>query len=196
LSAELQAEYAAYRGLIFAALRDESQATYWFGRAGGRATHVEAAVVATLGNAIMRLIRQDENAADEAVKALTHVTRVGYMDAVVTAVRAYPRLAEVGSRDRACASALAELLSRTGDIDIGRQAGLDMPRELRQSHDLSPREREVYELVVLGRTNREIARTLFISESTAKVHVRHIYEKLRVRSRAEAVRLWRSDETP
>jgi DNA-binding NarL/FixJ family response regulator len=51
---------------------------------------------------------------------------------------------------------------------------------------LSHREREVYELLAQGRSNRDIARTLFISESTTKVHVRHIFEKLGVRSRAEA----------
>jgi DNA-binding NarL/FixJ family response regulator len=71
-------------------------------------------------------------------------------------------------------------------VDIGRAAGLDMPRELRRHEGLSTREREVYELLAQGRTNREIAKTLFISESTTKVHVRHIYEKLGVHSRAEA----------
>ena len=64
-----------------------------------------------------------------------------------------------------------------------------MPRVLRRREPLSPRERDVYELVVQGRSNKEIARTLFISESTAKVHVRHIFEKLGVHTRAEAARM-------
>ena len=63
-----------------------------------------------------------------------------------------------------------------------------MPRELRRTEGLSKREREVFELMIQGRTNRAIAKTLFISESTTKVHVRHIFEKLGVRTRAEAAR--------
>jgi len=61
-----------------------------------------------------------------------------------------------------------------------------MPREHARNVGLSQREREVLELVVAGRTNGEIARTLFISQSTAKVHIRHIFEKLGVHTRAEA----------
>ena len=63
-----------------------------------------------------------------------------------------------------------------------------MPRVLRRHERLSPRERDVYELIVQGRSNKEIARSLFISESTTKVHVRHIYEKLGVHTRTELAR--------
>jgi ATP/maltotriose-dependent transcriptional regulator MalT len=52
---------------------------------------------------------------------------------------------------------------------------------------LSPREREVFALMAQGRSNREIGTALFISPVTVKVHVRHIFDKLGVRSRAEAV---------
>jgi DNA-binding CsgD family transcriptional regulator len=62
-----------------------------------------------------------------------------------------------------------------------------MLREFRRGEGLSDREREVYELMIQGRSNPEIARALFISGSTTKVHVRHIFEKLGVRNRAEAV---------
>jgi DNA-binding NarL/FixJ family response regulator len=55
-------------------------------------------------------------------------------------------------------------------------------------HDtLSPRESEILKLIANGATNREIAKTLFISEATIKTHLLHIYEKLGVRDRAAAV---------
>jgi len=61
---------------------------------------------------------------------------------------------------------------------------------------LTPRELEVYELLAQGRSNRSIAETLFISESTAKLHVQHIFEKLGVHSRAEAVAVGEDLATP
>ena len=53
---------------------------------------------------------------------------------------------------------------------------------------LSPREAEVHDLLAQGLTNEEIAKLLHISVSTTKVHVKHIFEKLGVRSRLEAAR--------
>ncbi|MCC2320400.1 response regulator [Cellulomonas xiejunii] len=55
---------------------------------------------------------------------------------------------------------------------------------------LSARETEVMELVSAGRTNAEIARTCFVSEKTVKNHINHIFAKLGVRTRAEAVSVW------
>jgi DNA-binding NarL/FixJ family response regulator len=51
---------------------------------------------------------------------------------------------------------------------------------------LSRREREVMRLVAVGRTNREIARDLFLSQRTVDMHVRNILRKLDCRSRVEA----------
>jgi len=55
------------------------------------------------------------------------------------------------------------------------------------SEDLSPREREVLELLARGYLYKEIAESLSISVQTVNTYVRRTYEKLHVRSRAQAV---------
>jgi DNA-binding CsgD family transcriptional regulator/tetratricopeptide (TPR) repeat protein len=53
-------------------------------------------------------------------------------------------------------------------------------------YGLTPREQEVLQHLMEGRTNRQIARTLFISEKTASVHVSNIMGKLGAANRSEA----------
>lgn len=52
---------------------------------------------------------------------------------------------------------------------------------------LTRREREVFGLIALGRSNPEIAEELFLSEATVKTHVGHILAKLDARDRVQAV---------
>ena len=56
-----------------------------------------------------------------------------------------------------------------------------------QTIELSQREQEILKLLSQGFANKEIADQLSISYQTVKVHVKHIYEKLHVRSRSEAL---------
>ncbi|MER7367104.1 MULTISPECIES: response regulator [Nonomuraea] len=51
----------------------------------------------------------------------------------------------------------------------------------------SPRELEVLRLVARGAANKEIARALLISETTVKTHLKHVFAKLGVETRAAAV---------
>ena len=51
---------------------------------------------------------------------------------------------------------------------------------------LSPREREILQLIAQGASNKEIARALAIAETTVKIHVQHILRKFGLVSRVQA----------
>jgi DNA-binding CsgD family transcriptional regulator/tetratricopeptide (TPR) repeat protein len=110
----------------------------------------------------------------------------GQFDALVLAYRARPTLllklaTTVNERE------LVGLIGRARDRPLARAMGIAVGgRDKQTSDSLSPREREVSALLAQGRTNAEIARVLYISEVTVKVHVRHILRKLGARNRAEA----------
>jgi len=52
---------------------------------------------------------------------------------------------------------------------------------------LTPRELQVLEYIVVGKSNREIAEILFIEEKTVKNHISNIYSKLHLKNRYEAI---------
>lgn len=60
--------------------------------------------------------------------------------------------------------------------------------------DLSPRQREILALVAAGRTSKEIASALGISESTVNWHLANVFARLGASSRAEAVALAMRDD--
>ena len=58
---------------------------------------------------------------------------------------------------------------------------------------LSPRERDILREIARGASNKEIARTLDIAETTVKIHVQHILRKLNLSSRVQAAVMASSD---
>ncbi len=56
-----------------------------------------------------------------------------------------------------------------------------------EDHSLTERETEILSLIIEGFDNEEISKRLFISLQTVRNHIRHIYEKLHVHSKTQAV---------
>lgn len=69
--------------------------------------------------------------------------------------------------------------------DLLDDASPDGEAGLPTANPLTPRELEVARLVSQGLTNRQIGSTLFITEGTARLHVKHILQKLSFSSRAQ-----------
>jgi ATP/maltotriose-dependent transcriptional regulator MalT len=139
------------------------------------------------------IIELHEAQSAETAACLEAAIQTGIWDPVVIAVRAAPRLAIFIAEQPQWRTWLQRRLVASQDVSLAASLGLPIPREAKERTSLSPRETEVHELIAQGLTNEEIAKLLYISLSTTKVHVKHIYEKLGVRSRLEAARALRGD---
>jgi len=64
---------------------------------------------------------------------------------------------------------------------------LPRPEPPKEFEELSDREREVFRLIAAGLSNAEIAQELYISDTTVKTHITHIFQKLDLRDRVQAV---------
>jgi DNA-binding NarL/FixJ family response regulator len=101
----------------------------------------------------------------------------------VTSYRASPELLAALLRDPSTAERTGYVVARASDYDLAASIGIDATAVFDPVSTLSARERDVYALLCEGMPNREIATRLFISHETVKVHVRHVYDKLGIRSR-------------
>ncbi|TCC59749.1 helix-turn-helix transcriptional regulator [Kribbella pittospori] len=104
------------------------------------------------------------------------------------ALRAAGRVAEANEQAALAAEVGRELGSKPLLDELGGVEGPGLG-----AGALTARETEVLKLVADGRTNRQLARELYISEKTVSVHVSNILGKLGVRSRTEAAAVARRD---
>lgn len=85
---------------------------------------------------------------------------------------------------------LLDAIHRAIDKDRrSRQERVEVSEIQRRVDSLTPREREVFALVVKGRLNKQIAYELGLSEKTVKVHRPRVMEKMQAESLADLVRL-------
>jgi ATP/maltotriose-dependent transcriptional regulator MalT len=160
-------------------------------------THLEARGLRAFATALAADRRGDTGAFERELKlALSDAQVTGNADSFVVAYRLAPDLLNViAGFDLALSDFLLHPLA-TYDSRLAEKAGLNpRGRGIRPAALLTDREEEVLDLLRQGMSNREIAQTLWIAQSTAKVHVRHIFEKLGVRSRTEAA-LFRAETKP
>lgn len=92
---------------------------------------------------------------------------------------------------------LLDRISRALAADAEARQALLLTEELRRRHDtLTPREREVMDLIVAGNANKVIAMDLKLSERTVEIHRARVMEKMATRSVAHLVRMAMALEAP
>jgi LuxR family maltose regulon positive regulatory protein len=177
----LRAEILGSRALVLASVGKIDDARVLVDEIRGASKALEAKVLVSAADAVVGLKIQHSQAIDLVSQLEDMAFTTGATDLLVATYRSVPELLVVLLRTSRQPDRLRDLIRSAHDQDLVRAAGHTPDRE--PSELLTRREREVYELLRHGLSNRQIAEALFIEESTVKAHVHHVYDKLGVRSR-------------
>ena len=179
----MRGEVWASRGLALACLGrvDEARALAHTSAASTRA--IESRVLVHCIYAVTALKTRDARLAEAMHNLVSVAFEAGAVDLVVTSYRASPDLLAALLRDSLTAERTGYIVARASDQALARSVGVDALDAIDPVSALSGREREVYRLLCEGLSNADIAKRLFISESTVKVHVHHVFDKTGIRSR-------------
>ena len=179
----MRGEVWASRGLALACIGRLTEARRLAEISAKTTRAIEATVLARCIKAVAALKARDAGLTEEVRRLMSSAWDAGAVDYVVTSYRASPELLATLLRDPRTAERAGYIVGRAADKNLATSIGVDATAAFDPVSSLSAREREVYDLLCEGMPNREIARRLFISLETVKVHVRHVYDKLGIRSR-------------
>ena len=184
----MQAEYFAWWSLAHALTNNRREAMTMARLAETMSPRIEVNALVTWTRAVLRANNDEASKRTAIDNAFATALETGNIDAFVSAYRGCPEVLHVLVAERKNHDQLITFLGRAHDHRIAQTVGLTMPQLPAQNGlaILTRREQEVLDLVSQGLTNKEIGRTLYITESTVKVHVRKICTKFGVRSRTEA----------
>jgi LuxR family transcriptional regulator, maltose regulon positive regulatory protein len=180
----LRSELLASLALGHAVAGSHDRALELAGLAESLSVATETTIMTPLARGITSLRRQEiDESRSYVAQGVLRVAESGLTECLVCAYRACPELLMPVIQDEAAQRTIADAMYRAGDTIASGPAGAVAVGSI---SSLSPREKEVLGLLGYGLTNSEIAARLFISPVTVKVHVRHIFEKLGVRTRTAA----------
>jgi LuxR family maltose regulon positive regulatory protein len=181
--------YLAARSIVLAASGDRENAVSTAEQARRTGSDIETIHLSAMGIAIAEGINGDpDEFSTRAAQSVADCNNASYLDGLVFAYRVFPPLLEAAATNPGAAALLGRLLAESRDHELARAAGVEIRLDVVDDPlaGLTRRELEVLELLARGMTNSEIATHLFIARSTAKVHMRHIFEKLGVHNRLQA----------
>ncbi len=183
----MKGEVMASRALALASIGRLDEAAELADHASKQTSGVETNMLVRATKAVVALKARIPGEMSSCDVLLETAYEVGAQDIVVTAYRANRELLRALLGSSKTKEPAMFVVLRAGDSRILEELGTSTSELVDPWATLTPREREVHELLCLGRSNQEIATRLFISQSTAKVHVRHVMQKLGVRSRTAVV---------
>lgn len=185
LTRQLRSELMASYSLAVAGAGNSRLACDLADEAQSQSIGAETQINARLTHALVASREGDRaRALIHATSALQIATRTGLVESFVFGSRGCPEILVGLLEDASLHDEISRILTIAGDRGMAGSIAHMAPDH--SVLTLSPREKEVLSLVAQGLSNREIGLALFISPVTVKVHVRHIFDKLGVKSRAAA----------
>ena len=182
LNSSMISEIEATRDLALLLIGSSAKSRELHNRAIKRSRTIETASLCLAIRACEATINASSQ--DDPEDLFTECRRIRGEDAFVVAFRALPDLCIRLGGSTTSSQGLNELQRRSHDVPVPTAP---YRRTEKRSSELTTRENELGNLLITGLSNRQLAEQLHLSETTVKVHLRHIFKKLDASNRTEAV---------